>query len=91
MIRSVLNMFVALLAEAPFPDKDQHVKIKEPTKIEDLMAEEYWPVEGREPSEKIEEPVIPDNSALTWIFLLVAVIILIMIALVFILLSTSAG
>ncbi len=84
-------MLVALLANAPFPDKAQATQIKEPTKIEDLLAEEYWPVEWQEPQGKIEEPVIPNDNTSTWMILFLAGIILIMITLVFILLSTSPG
>ena len=84
-------MLVALLAKAPFPDKEHRATIKEPIKFEDIMAEGYWPVEWREPQEKVEEPVTPDANDPTWMFLPVALIILIMTVLLLVLLARGVG
>lgn len=82
-------MLVALLANAPFPNRDQFTQTKKPTKIEDLLVDEHWPVEWQESQRKSEDPVALDSNAPTWMILLLALIILIMVGLVFIVLSST--
>lgn len=86
-------MLVALLANAPFPDKEHRAKVKEPIKMEDLMAaEDYWPVEWGELLKENEVPVTPtaNSYAPAWILILLGLIIVVMVALTFVMLSLAS-